>query len=170
MKQNIEVRDVTIKFGNKKVLESLNIDIPRGEFLSLLGPSGAGKTTLLKILAGILNADSGTVCIPSDIEQSPVLVFQDYQLFPYMSVYNNIAFGLQARRVSRKQIENTVQDIAEKMGILDRLNTYPEQLSGGEKQRCALARALVLNPGVLLLDETFANLDTHLKNDTARLL
>ncbi|MBF9015073.1 MULTISPECIES: ABC transporter ATP-binding protein [unclassified Oceanispirochaeta] len=170
MKKNIEVRKLTKRFGNKMILESIDMDIPKGEFLSLLGPSGAGKTTFLKILAGILEADSGTVSYPSDIRQSPVLVFQDYQLFPYMSVYNNIAFGLQARHKPRKEIERLVKEIAGTLGILNHLDAYPGQLSGGEKQRCALARALVLNPQVILLDEPFANLDKNLKSDTARLL
>lgn len=170
MTNNIEVRALTKNFGKKQILKGIDLDIPRGQFLSLLGPSGSGKTTFLKILAGILPADSGEILFPTDLKQSPVLVFQDYQLFPYMSVYNNIAFGLQARHRSRKEIEKSVGEIASKLGILKRLGAYPGQLSGGEKQRCALARALVLNPRVLLLDEPFANLDKTLKNDTAQLL
>lgn len=170
MNKNIEIRELKKKYGEKVILKGFDMDIPIGGFLSLLGPSGAGKTTFLRIVAGILAADSGTVSFPPDIDQSPVLVFQDYQLFPYMSVYNNIAFGLQTRHVARKEIENHVKEMAGKLGILDRLSAYPAQLSGGEKQRCALARALVLNPQILLLDEPFANLDKNLKRDTARLL
>ncbi len=170
MVNNIEVRELTKNFGQKKILKAISLDIPKGEFLSLLGPSGSGKTTFLKILAGVLEADSGSVNFPSDLKQSPVLVFQDFQLFPYMSVYNNIAFGLQARHRPRKEIDISVREIASKLGILKRLDAYPGQLSGGEKQRCALARALVLNPQVLLLDEPFANLDKNLKNETAQLL
>ena len=170
MNESIEVRGLTKHFDKKEILKRIEMDIPKGEFLSILGPSGSGKTTFLKVLAGILHADNGTITFPSEIKQSPVLVFQDYQLFPYMSVFNNIAFGLQARRTSRKETESRVLEMADKLGILKRIKAYPAQLSGGEKQRCALARALVLNPQVLLLDEPFANLDKNLKSDTARLL
>jgi putative spermidine/putrescine transport system ATP-binding protein len=170
MNESIEVRGLTKRFDKKDILKRVDMDIPKGEFLSILGPSGSGKTTFLKVLAGILHADSGTITFPSEIKQSPVLVFQDYQLFPYMSVFNNIAFGLQARRLSRKETEKRVREMADKLGILKRIKAYPAQLSGGEKQRCALARALVINPQVLLLDEPFANLDKNLKSDTAQLL
>jgi putative spermidine/putrescine transport system ATP-binding protein len=170
MKQHIEVKDLKKGFGGEKILKGINMNIPQGEFLSILGPSGAGKTTLIKILAGIIKADEGLVKFPAPMKQRPVLVFQDYQLFPYMTVYNNIAFGLQARRKSGKDIEKQVRNMAGKLGIIDRLEAYPGQLSGGEKQRCALARALVLNPEVLLLDEPFANLDKNLKSETALLL
>lgn len=170
MNENIEVRGLTKRFDKKEILVKIDMDIPKGEFLSILGPSGSGKTTFLKILAGILPSDSGTISFPTEMKQTPVLVFQDYQLFPYMSVFNNIAFGLQARRLSRKEIESLVMEMADKLGILKRIKAYPAQLSGGEKQRCALARALVVNPQVLLLDEPFANLDKNLKSDTAQLL
>lgn len=170
MNESIEVRGLTKQFNNKEILKRIDMDIPKGKFLSILGPSGSGKTTFLKILAGILHSDSGTVSFPSDIKQTPVLVFQDYQLFPYMSVFNNIAFGLQARGLSRKETESRVKEMADKLGIIKRIKAYPAQLSGGEKQRCALARALVINPQVLLLDEPFANLDKNLKSDTAQLL
>ena len=170
MNKKIEVRELVKKFGKKEILKGIDMEIPQGEFLTLLGPSGAGKTTFLKILAGVIDADGGRIIFPPEMKQSPVMVFQDYQLFPYMSVYNNIAFGLQAKKKPRKEIEHKVQKIASTLGIQNHLRSYPAQLSGGEKQRCALARALILNPAILLLDEPFANLDKNLKSDTAHLL
>lgn len=170
VKEKIEIKRVNKSFQSSEVLIDLNVIIPVGESLSILGPSGSGKTTLLKIIAGILKPDSGAVIMPGFMKLDPVLVFQDYQLFPYMSVFNNIAFGLKARRVNREEISKKVDEIAVKLSIEHRLKVYPSQLSGGEKQRCALARALILKPEVLLLDEPFANLDRNLKSDTAELL
>ncbi|MDC7225987.1 MAG: ABC transporter ATP-binding protein [Spirochaetales bacterium] len=166
----IKFLNVCKQYHDASVLKDLNISVPLGESLSVLGPSGSGKTTLLKILANIITADSGSVVLPHTIKSQPVLVFQDYQLFPYMTVYNNIAFGLQARRLPKKEIKEKVEAMAVKLSIDNRLKAYPAQLSGGEKQRCALARALVLKPEVILLDEPFANLDRNLKSETAEFL
>ncbi|KAF0194859.1 MAG: hypothetical protein FD169_1601 [Bacillota bacterium] len=167
---NIKLVDVCKKFGAKETLSNIALEIHDGEMLALLGPSGSGKTTLLKIVAGLEQPTSGRVFFNEvDYTDAPaqkrkaIIVFQDYGLFPHMTVGQNVAFGLRARGEERQQILTKVKNILQLVQLSGRESSLPAELSGGEKQRVALARACVVEPGVLLLDEPFSNLDTSLR-------
>ena len=151
-------------------LDSLSLDIPSGELTALLGPSGCGKTTTMKMIAGLLEPTSGDVTFDgrSILRDKPesrgvVMVFQNYLLFPYMSVAANIGFGLKMRKVPKDQIASRVADMLSLVKLPDLGRRKPSELSGGQQQRVALARALIVRPKVLLLDEPLSNLDTHLR-------
>lgn len=161
---------VTMTFDAKQILDRLDLDIKNGELVALLGPSGSGKTTLLKLIAGLLSPSAGQVLFDGvDVTTVParkrqaIIVFQDHCLFPHMTVRENIAFGLRARSESRLAIDKKVSHILQVVQLPERGGSYPHELSGGEKQRIALARACVLEPRVLLLDEPFSNLDVNLR-------
>jgi putative spermidine/putrescine transport system ATP-binding protein len=169
---DVELIGIAKRFGATQVLRGISLAVPRGELVCLLGPSGCGKTTLLRILAGLIMPDEGRVLIRgADVTRTPPyarrigLVFQNYALFPHMTVRNNVAFGLEARGVREPEVG---ERIARALGLL-RLtgleHRYPRQLSGGQQQRVALARSLVLNPDVLLLDEPLSNLDARLRQE-----
>jgi ABC-type Fe3+/spermidine/putrescine transport system ATPase subunit len=167
---SIALVGVTKTFGHKIVLDNLSLDIQDGEFVALLGPSGSGKTTLLKIIAGLEPPSAGRVLFGSvDVTSVPsrrrgaIIVPQDHCLFPHMTVYDNVSFGLRARGESRQAVMRKVRDILNVIQLPDKETRYPHELSGGEKQRVALARACVVEPSVLLLDEPFSNLDTSLR-------
>ena len=164
------VRNVSKSFGSLGVLNGIDLEVKTGELVSLVGPSGAGKTTLLKLCAGLMPPDAGTIMSDSSSGSEPILVFQDYLLFPYMTVFENVAFGLKARKLRKSEITRRVEDMLGFFGISEKRGEYPATLSGGQRQRVALARALVLRPSLLLLDEPFANLDQNLKMDTAMFL
>ncbi len=151
-------------------MEDINISIREGEFVCLLGPSGCGKTTLLRILAGLEKPSAGKVYIRgADVtrmhpsKRNYGIVFQSYALFPNMTIRQNIAFGLKNRRVSREEIDRKVETVLRQVNLLDQINKYPAQLSGGQQQRIALARALVLSPDFLLLDEPLSALDAKVR-------
>src|SRR6202035_5317980 len=161
---------VTKNFGDLKALDNVSLAISRGEFMTLLGPSGCGKTTLLKLAAGFLAPDSGTVAIDGKcVNDVPTykreigMMFQNYALFPHMSVAENIAYGLKTRHVPRGEIRRRTADALALVKLTGREDRKPRQLSGGQQQRVALARALVINPTVLLLDEPFSALDKNLR-------
>lgn len=169
---SVSFRNVSKRYGAITALDSLDLDIAAGEFVSLLGPSGSGKSTTLNILSGLQDADSGTVLIGDrDVtELSPdkrdiALVFQNYALYPHMTVAENIAFPLEARkpRIGVVEIDRKVQAAAESLGIGDLLARYPKEISGGQQQRVALGRAMVRDPKVFLLDEPLSNLDARLR-------
>jgi putative spermidine/putrescine transport system ATP-binding protein len=161
----LKIDGLTKSFKGEKVLSGVGFSVASNELVSIIGPSGAGKTTLLKIIAGLEKPDSGMVYKKS--EAPAILVFQDYILFPSMSIYDNVAFGLRTRHIDRKIIDLRVRGILKKFGIEDKMLSYPAEISAGQKQRAAIARAIVLNPDILLLDEPFANLDKNLKLETA---
>lgn len=169
----LNVSDIYKSYGGEEVLKGVSFSCRRGEFVSVIGPSGTGKTTLLKIIAGLEEPAKGELLIRSEKDlklHPPILVFQDYMLFPYLNVYENVAFGLKARHLPAHTIRTKVKEILSLFQLERKTTDYPRQLSGGQQQRVALARALVLQPELLLLDEPYANLDRNLKLDTAKFL
>ena len=165
------VEKINKSFGDNHVLKDISLSVKSGEFVSVLGPSGCGKTTLLKLIAGLETQDSGSIYIGGtccdDIparKRGAVIVFQDFGLFPHMTVRQNIEFGLVAHKISRAERDRKIAHMLDVMQIGEKTASYPRELSGGQKQRVALARACVLEPGVLLLDEPFSNLDTSLRD------
>lgn len=176
----IELKNVNKSFGSKKVINNLDLVIPDGQILAIVGPSGGGKTTLLRTLAGLETTDSGTFLLDgepfdptSSKEQEQVVgvVFQDFQLFPHLSVLDNITIG---PRLVLKQDKETytkkAQHLASLLGIEELLSNYPYQLSGGQKQRLAIARAMAMNPKVLAYDEPTSALDPALRQQVASLI
>ena len=166
----VSLRGVTRTFGDHVALHPMTLDIQAGEFVSLLGPSGCGKTTTLRIVAGLESTDAGSVWIGNrDVTHvSPNrrglgMVFQNYALFPHMSVAENIAFGLEMSRMPKAEIETQVARIIDMVHLSQFADRMPAKLSGGQQQRVALARSLVTNPAVLLLDEPMAALDKNLR-------
>ncbi|MCL4508421.1 MAG: ABC transporter ATP-binding protein [Chloroflexi bacterium] len=162
--------DLTKRYGGATAVSNVSITLNDGELLSLLGPSGCGKTTTLRMIGGFITPDEGDILIDGQSivrlppERRPTaMVFQRYALWPHMTVYDNIAFGLQLRNKSREEIRKTVDDALVLTGLPGKEKRYPHQLSGGEAQRVALARALVLEPRILLLDEPLSNLDAQLR-------
>lgn len=167
----IHLRDVTKQFGKLTALNNVSFSIEEGELFTILGPSGSGKTTLLRILAHIDSQSSGSIEYPPQWSSGKnILVFQDYLLFPHLTVYENIAFGLRAAKYKKTYINNQVSRYLKIFHLEDKSDVFPNQLSGGQKQRVAIARAMVLEPDLLLLDEPFANLDKQLKMETARFI
>jgi sulfate transport system ATP-binding protein len=173
---SIEVQNISRRFGDYTALESVDLKIQTGELVSLLGPSGSGKTTLLRIIAGLERTDAGRVLLhDEDATHIPVrdrrvgFVFQHYALFRHMSVFKNIAFGLNVRprriRPSKAEIRARVHDLLHLVQLDGLGDRYPAQLSGGQRQRVALARALAIEPRVLLLDEPFGALDARVRKD-----
>lgn len=166
----INVEQVRKQFADLEILKSVDIEIQDGEFAVLLGPSGCGKSTLLRIIAGLETETSGTLRIGDRVinrlhpkDRRIAMVFQNYAVFPHMTVFENIAFGLRMRKDSDDHIKKKVRETAELMHIEDRLSHYSGQLSGGQRQRVAVARALAMEPEVLLMDEPLSNLDALLR-------
>lgn len=170
MSVSIAIDNVIKKFGNNTVINGLSVHIRPGEFFTLLGPSGCGKTTLLRMIIGFNSIEGGTIKIDDTIiNDIPVnrrnmgMVFQNYAIFPHMSVSQNTAFGLKQRKVAAGEIDTLVKDILDVVKIGHLKDRMPTQLSGGQQQRVALARALVIHPQVLLMDEPLSNLDAKLR-------
>ena len=166
----LELKNITLSYGNNTVLQDLNLTVEDGEFVSLLGPSGCGKTTTLRLISGFLNSDSGQILLNGeDISNIPVhkrgfgYMFQNYALFPHMTVADNVAFGLKQQGVDSTQIQTRVGEILEIVGMGHLSERLPKELSGGQKQRVALARALVIRPKILLFDEPLSNLDAKMR-------
>ncbi len=168
----IKIEHLSKAFGDKVVLDDINLDIRRGEFITLLGPSGCGKTTLLRMIAGFLKPDSGVILMEgNDISDVPPhrrplnTVFQRYALFPHLNVYDNIAFGLKLNKVPTAEIESRVRKALKMVSMTDYEDRDVNSLSGGQQQRVAIARAIVNRPKVLLLDEPLAALDLKMRKD-----
>lgn len=168
----IEFKDVRKSFDNTEVLKGISLSVEEGEFISLLGPSGCGKSTLLRCLAGLEEVSSGsfildgvdiTKCAPQN--RNIGMVFQQYSLFPNMTVEQNLAFGLEIKKMPKDQIKKEIQQALEMVGLLDKKKEYPANLSGGQQQRVALARAIVSKPKVLLLDEPLSAIDAKLRKN-----
>jgi spermidine/putrescine ABC transporter ATP-binding subunit len=168
----VEARHVTKRYGEIKALNDVSLAFPDGSFFALLGPSGSGKTTLLRSIAGFIEPEEGEILLDgADIAHTPAhrrnigMVFQNYALFPHMSVFDNIAFGLSVRGASRADMKEKVGRMLELVRLSGMEQRKPRQLSGGQQQRIALARALVTEPRVLLLDEPLGALDKHLRQE-----
>ncbi len=166
----VECIGIGLAYGSNQVLQDITIAIEPGEFFALLGPSGSGKSTLLRLIAGFNQANRGRLLVDGrDISGVPPharnigMVFQSYALWPHMSVYDNVAFGLVERRVARGEIKRRVGEALSLVGLTDYAQRRPNQLSGGQQQRVALARTIVIEPQVLLLDEPLSNLDKKLR-------
>lgn len=169
----VKFENIEIKYGDFVAIENLNLDIKEGEFFTFLGPSGCGKTTSLRAMVGFLSPSKGKVYVgDKDVTNLPVekrnigMVFQSYALFPTMSVYDNIAFGMKVKKASKTEIDQKVHEVAAKIKITEsQLKKNVSDLSGGQQQRVALARAIVLEPKILCLDEPLSNLDAKLRID-----
>ena len=167
----IKLNDIVVKFGDFTALHSINVHVREGEFFTFLGPSGCGKTTTLRTLTGFIEPASGSVVVKDrDITRVPIeernigIVFQSYALFPTMTVYDNIAFGLKLKKLKKKEIDRKVREIAGKVDLSDeQLAKAVSQLSGGQQQRVAIARALVTGPAIICMDEPLSNLDAKLR-------
>lgn len=169
---SLEIRNLHKTFAGQVALESINLNIHEGEFVCLLGPSGCGKTTLLRIIAGLLEADSGHIVFQGqELAQLPTrerglgIVFQSYSLFPHMTVAQNIGYGLRIRSVARQEIAKRVEELLEMVRLPGYGKRLPSELSGGQQQRVAIARALAVNPRLLLLDEPLSALDAKVRTE-----
>ncbi len=170
----LRLKDLSKRYNNGfKAVHDINIEIEEGDFLVLVGPSGCAKSTILRMIAGLEDVTDGQVIIDGDIvndvlpkDRDIAMVFQDYALYPHLSIYDNISFGLKLKKVSKEKIDQEVQKVATNLEIEHLLDRKPKQLSGGQRQRVALARALIKNPKVFLLDEPLSNLDAKLRVHT----
>ena len=169
----ISLKEISKSYNSRVVLKNLNMEINKGEFHVLLGPSGGGKTTMLCVIAGLIRQDRGAVFIGGrNVSGLPPekrrigFVFQDYALFPHLNVFNNVAYGLRAKNVEESRINRKVNSYLSKLSIERERDKFPSQLSGGQKQRVALARALIIEPEVLLMDEPMSSLDPLTKETT----
>ena len=173
---SLSIKEMTIKYGNTVAVRNLDLEVKDKEFVVLVGPSGCGKTTTLNCIAGLIEASSGEMWFGDELVMSPAqdifkipqkrevaMVFQDYAIYPHMTVFGNIAFPLEVRKVNKREITERVRKAAELLEIDDLLDRKPKALSGGQRQRIALGRAMVRNPKVFLLDEPLANLDAKLR-------
>ena len=169
---SVKIKALHKRFGPVHAVRGIDLDIPDGEFTVLVGPSGCGKSTLLRTIAGLEDADDGDIEIGGEVvnhmrprDRDVAMVFQDYALYPHMTVFGNISLSLRARRVAKPEIERRVRQAAGMLGIEPLLGRYPRQLSGGQRQRVAIGRAIVRNPRVFLFDEPLSNLDAQLRDE-----
>src|SRR6516164_3781650 len=167
---SVEIQDVRKSFGPVEVLHGVSVPIADGEFVVLVGPSGCGKSTLLRLLAGLEGITSGTIAIGGRVvngvhpkERDIAMVFQNYALYPHMTVAQNMGFSLKLRSTAKAEIGTRVNRAAEILGLVHLLDRYPRQLSGGQRQRVAMGRAIVRDPQVFLFDEPLSNLDAKLR-------
>ncbi len=169
-KIKLQIKDMTKKYDNGDGVENINLDVYEGEFVTMLGPSGCGKSTILRALGGFLDINAGEILIDGErIDKMPpekrptAMVFQSYNLWPHMTIYENLTFGLKIRKVEKKEMLKRADEMLALVGMTGHGKKYPAQLSGGQQQRIAIARALLLKPSVLLLDEPFSALDAKIR-------
>jgi putative spermidine/putrescine transport system ATP-binding protein len=169
---DVELRHIKKSFNNQNVVKDFNLQIEKGEFISFLGPSGCGKTTTLNMIAGFLDPDEGELLIKGKrmngvppYNRDLGMVFQTYALFPHMTVFENVAYGLKLRKIPKAEIRERVRKVLELVRLPNVEDRFPKQLSGGQRQRIAIARALVTEPSILLLDEPLSNLDAKLREE-----
>jgi multiple sugar transport system ATP-binding protein len=174
---SVTYEHVTKRFGNVVAVNDLTVEIPDKEFLVFVGPSGCGKTTSLRLLAGLEELTEGNIYIGDRLvndvapkDRDIAMVFQSYALYPHMSVYDNMAFGLRLRKTPKAEIDRRVKQAASELGILELLDRKPKQLSGGQRQRVAVGRAIVRDPAVFLMDEPLSNLDAKLRVEARGML
>src|SRR4051812_19003722 len=166
----LQLKDVKKAFGAVEVIKGVSLEVKSGEFMVFVGPSGCGKSTLLRLIAGLEDITSGTLSFDGQVVNSLApskrgiaMVFQSYALYPHMTVYDNMAFGMQIANASKEQIRDRVEKAAELLQIKQYLTRLPKQLSGGQRQRVAIGRAIVRDPKVFLFDEPLSNLDAALR-------
>ena len=170
MSHGVIIKNAVKKYGDLTALNGVNLEIKKGEFFTLLGPSGCGKTTLLRMIAGFNTVDGGEICFDDKVinrleahKRDIGMVFQNYAIFPHLTVAENVAYGLKAKKVPKDQIPAKVEEALKLVQIENLKDRRPNELSGGQQQRVALARAFVIEPGVLLMDEPLSNLDAKLR-------
>ncbi len=168
----VELKNINKYYGNFKASDNVNFGIEQGKLVALLGPSGSGKTTILRMIAGLEHPDEGEILIDGKVvnnipasKRGIGFVFQSYALFKYMTVFDNVAFGLEVQKVPKNEIKERVHELIELVGLKGLEKRYPNQLSGGQRQRVAFARALAPNPKLLLLDEPFAAIDAKIRQE-----
>src|SRR5918996_2165689 len=172
----VSLERLTKKFGETAAVEAIDLEIGDGEFISLLGPSGCGKTTTLRLLAGFLQPDDGEITVGRDVlssrsgvvppeRRNMSMIFQSYAIWPHMTVFQNVAYGLKFKKVSRHEVDQRVTKFLRLVHLENLKDRYPAELSGGQQQRVALARAMVVEPQILLLDEPLSNLDANLREE-----
>ncbi len=166
----LQLKDINKYFGKSHVIKNVNLTFEKGHFITFLGPSGCGKTTLLRMIAGFYEPDEGEILLNGkNIERVPpygrntAMVFQEYALFPHMNVFENVSYGLRVKKAPKEEIEKRVKEALDLMQLKGMEKRFPNQMSGGQQQRVAVARALVMNPELLLLDEPLSNLDAKLR-------
>nr|WP_302707498.1 ABC transporter ATP-binding protein [uncultured Dialister sp.] len=168
----LQLKNINKYFGKNHVIKNVNLNFEKGHFITFLGPSGCGKTTLLRMIAGFYEPDEGEILLNGkNIERVPpydrntAMVFQEYALFPHMNVFDNVSYGLRVKKKAKDEIEKRVKQALSLMQLEGMEKRFPNQMSGGQQQRVAVARALVMNPEVLLLDEPLSNLDAKLREN-----
>jgi multiple sugar transport system ATP-binding protein len=169
---DVSLKGIQKYFGHVHAVRSIDLDIPEGEFTVLVGPSGCGKTTILRLIAGLEDLDEGIIEIGGRVvndmrpkDRDIAMVFQNYALYPRLSVFENVAFGLRVRKMPEPEIRRRVKRAAEMLGLVDLLDRFPRQLSGGQSQRVAMGRAIVRDPRLFLFDEPLSNLDAQLRDE-----
>ncbi len=168
----LKFEDIDKSFGKNNVISKFNLEVEKGKFIVLLGPSGCGKSTLLRMIAGLEKIDNGKILLEDNIlndllpsKRQIAMVFQSYALYPHMSVFDNISFGLKSEKISKKEINSKVFEAAKILKIEELLNRRPKELSGGQRQRVAIGRAITRNPKLFLFDEPLSNLDAALRSE-----